>query len=39
MSHGFDVTEAGLELTDPEEPPPGHPVIAKLYAAMQTLTR
>lgn len=39
MSHGFDVTEAGTELTEPETPPPGHPVIAKLYAAMQVLNR
>ena len=39
MSHGFDITEAGLELAEPEAPPPGHPLIAKLYRYMQTLNR
>ena len=39
MSHGFDVTEAGLELTEPETPPPGHPLIAVLNRAMRVLNR
>lgn len=39
MSHGFDVTEAGLELSEPEAPPPGHPVIAQLDRAMRALNR
>jgi len=39
MSHGFDVTEAGLELTEPEEPPIGHPLVAKLDAAMRAVNR
>ena len=39
MSHGYDVTEAGLELTEPEHPPPGHPLLAKLDRAMQVINR
>ena len=39
MSHGFDVTEAGLELVEPETPPPGHPLISALDRAMRVLNR
>ncbi len=39
MSHGFDVTEAGLELAEPESPPPGHPLIARIDRAMRVLNR
>lgn len=39
MSHGFDVTEAGLELTEPESPPPGHPLLATLDRAMRLINR
>lgn len=39
MSHGYDITEAGLELAEPEHPPPGHPLLAKLDRAMQTVNR
>ena len=39
MSHGFDVTEAGLELAEPETVSPGHPFIASLEHAMRVLNR
>ncbi len=39
MSHGFDVTEAGLELAEPERAPPGHPLIATIDRAMRWLNR
>ena len=39
MSHGFEVGEAGLELAEPEEPPPGHPLVATLDRAMKAVNR
>jgi TRAP-type C4-dicarboxylate transport system permease small subunit len=39
MNHGLDVTEAGLELADPEDPPPGHPLIQWLDTAMRVVNR
>ena len=39
MSHGFEVGEAGLELAEPEQPPAGHPLVARLDRAMKTVNR
>ena len=39
MSHGFDITEAGKELTEPERVPPGYPLLAKLDHAMRAINR
>ena len=39
MSHAFDVSEVGLELVEPEGPPPGHPWIAAIDRAMRVLNR
>jgi TRAP-type C4-dicarboxylate transport system permease small subunit len=39
MSHGFEVGEAGLELSAPEEPPVGHPLVARLDRAMKAVNR
>ena len=39
MSHAFDVGEAGLELAQPEQPPAGHPLVARLDSAMKTVNR
>lgn len=39
MSHGFDITEAGLELAKPEPPPSGHPLLIKLDGAMRLINR
>jgi TRAP-type C4-dicarboxylate transport system permease small subunit len=35
VSHDFEVTEAGLEQTEPEHPPPGHPVLEMADRVMQ----
>jgi TRAP-type C4-dicarboxylate transport system permease small subunit len=39
MSHGFEVGEAGLELSEPEQPPSGHPLVATLDRAMKAVNR
>ena len=39
MRHGYDVTEAGIELSEPEEPPPGHPLLARLDSALRRVNR
>ena len=39
MNHSLDVGEAGLELAEPEQPPAGHPLVARLDAAMKTVNR
>ena len=39
MSHGFEVGEAGLELAEPEQPPAGHPLVARLDRAMKAVNR
>jgi TRAP-type C4-dicarboxylate transport system permease small subunit len=39
MSHEFEVGEAGLELADIEQPPAGHPMVARLDRAMKTVNR
>jgi len=39
MSHGFDITEAGRELHDQEEPPYGHPVLLALDRALRGVNR
>jgi TRAP-type C4-dicarboxylate transport system permease small subunit len=37
--HELEVSEAGLELTEPESSPAGHPVIARLDRAMRVVNR
>jgi TRAP-type C4-dicarboxylate transport system permease small subunit len=37
MSHGFDITEAGREFAEPEEPPYGHPVLLAIDRALRTI--
>jgi TRAP-type C4-dicarboxylate transport system permease small subunit len=39
MRQGLEVGEAGLELSAPEPPPPGHPLVARLDRAMQAINR
>ena len=39
MSHGYEVGEAGLELAEPEQPPSGHPLVARLDRAMKAVNR
>ena len=39
MSHGYEVGEAGLELSEIEPPPPGHPLVAVLDRAMRAVNR
>ena len=39
MSHKFEVSEAGPEPAEIEEPPAGHPLLARLDRAMKTLNR
>ena len=39
MSHGFDVGEAGLELSEVEAPPAGHPTVAALHRALKGINR
>ena len=39
MTHGADVTEAGLELHEAEAPPIDHPLVALAYRAMQRINR
>ena len=39
MSQGFEVGEAGLELAEIEQPPAGHPFVARLDRAMKAVNR
>ena len=39
MSQGYDVGEAGLELSSPERSGPGHPLLAGIERAMRLVNR
>ena len=39
MSHGYDITDAGLELIRPEPAPAGHALIALIDRAMRVLNK
>jgi TRAP-type C4-dicarboxylate transport system permease small subunit len=39
MKHDVEVTEAGLELAEPEAPPFGHPLLVKVDRALRTINR
>ena len=39
MSHGYDITEAGLELTEPQPAPAGRALIAIIDRAMRVLNK
>jgi len=37
MSHGFDITEAGREFAEPEEPPYGHPLLLAIDRVLRKI--